>query len=178
VVCAAIVIAQYVRFGPTLSPPGYLSDYVPAFSALFAIVWLSALAGFHSRSPRLVGTGLEEYRRVVAASFWTFGAIAIVTLLLKVDIARGYLAVALPVGVLGLLLSRWAWQGYIARRREGGGYQTAVLAIGERDAVEDLAAELTRNPWDGYQVVGIGAYRRSACDRVDHPCGIGAASAI
>ena len=93
---------------------------------------------------------------MVAATFWTFGAIAIVTLLLKVDIARLYLAVALPVGVLGLLLSRWAWQGHIARKRADGGYQTAVLAIGERDAVEDLAAELTRNPWDGYQVVGIG----------------------
>jgi exopolysaccharide biosynthesis polyprenyl glycosylphosphotransferase len=155
VICGAIVIAQYVRFGPTLSPPGYLSDYMPAFSILFAIAWLSALAGFHSRSPRLVGNGVEEYRRVVAASFWIFGAIAIVTLLLKVDIARGYLAVALPVGVLGLLLSRWAWQGHLARKRADGEYQTAVLAIGERDAVEDLATELTRNPWDGYQVVGI-----------------------
>ena len=156
VVCAAILVAQYVRFGPTLSPPGYLHNYLPAFSALFAIAWLSALAGFHSRSPRLVGTGVEEYRRVVAASFWTFGAIAIVTLLLKVDIARGYLAVALPGGVLGLVLSRWAWQGYIARKRADGGYRTAVLAIGERDAVEDLAKELTRNTTDGYQVVGIG----------------------
>jgi exopolysaccharide biosynthesis polyprenyl glycosylphosphotransferase len=139
-----------------MSPPGYLSNYMSAFSALFAIVWLMALAGFHSRSPRLVGTGVEEYRRVFAASFWTFGAIAIVTLLLKVDIARGYLAVALPVGVVGLLLSRWTWQGHMARKRAEGRYQTAVLAIGERDAVEDLAKELTRNRADGYQVVGIG----------------------
>jgi exopolysaccharide biosynthesis polyprenyl glycosylphosphotransferase len=156
VICGAIVIAQYVRFGPTLSPPGYLSNYVPAFSALFAIVWLSALAGLHSRSPRLVGIGLEEYRRVIAASFWTFGTIAIVTMLLKVDIARGYLAVALPGGVLALVLSRWAWRAFLARKHAEGGYQTAVLAIGERDAVEDLAKELTRNPTDGYQVVGIG----------------------
>ena len=156
VVCAAILIAQYVRFGPTLPPVGSFNRFVPAFSALFAIVWLSALGGIHSRSPRLVGTGLEEYRRVVAASFWTFGAIAIVTLLLKIDIARGYLAVALPGGVLALLLSRWAWRGYVARKRAEGGYQTAVLAIGDRDAVQDLANELTRNPADGYQVVGMG----------------------
>ena len=155
VVCAVIVIAQYVRFGAILSPPGHLSHYVPAFSALFAILWLSALAGFRSRSPRLVGTGVEESargRRIL----WTFGAIAIVTLLLKVDIARGYLAVALPAGVLGLVLTRWAWQEHVARKRADGGYQTSVLAIGERDAVTGLANELTRNPWDGYQVVGIG----------------------
>ena len=155
VVCAAVVLAQYVRFG-TFTPPGYPNYYVPAFSALFAIGWLAAMAGFHTRSPRLIGAGVEEYRRVVAASFWTFGAIAIVTLLLKLEIARGYLAVALPVGTLGLVLSRSMWRGYVARKRAEGGYQTALLAIGERDAVAHLASELTRNPTDGYQVVGVG----------------------
>src|SRR6185312_13484317 len=91
VVCAAVILAQYVRFGPTLSPPGYSEYYVPGFSVLFISIWLLALAGFHSRSSRLTGTGIEEYRRVLSASFGTFGALAIVTLLLKLDIARGYL---------------------------------------------------------------------------------------
>jgi exopolysaccharide biosynthesis polyprenyl glycosylphosphotransferase len=155
VVCAAVMLAQYVRFGPTLSPPGYIKYYVVGFSVLFVIVWLSALAGFHTRSPRLIGTGIEEFRRVVAASFWTFGAVAIVTLLLKLDIARGYLAVALPAGTIGLVLSRSTWRGHIARKRADGGYRTAVLAIGELDAVKNLANELTRNPMDGYQVSGV-----------------------
>ena len=62
---------------------GYAHYFVPVFSVLFAVAWLSALAGFHTRSPRIIGTGVEEYRRVVAASCWTFGAIAIVTLLIK-----------------------------------------------------------------------------------------------
>lgn len=155
VVCTAVALAQYVRFGPTLEPGGYPKYYVPGFSILFVIVWLSALAALHTRSPRLIGTGVEEYRRVVTASFWTFGAIAIVTLLLKLDIARGYLAVALPAGTLGLVLSRSMWRGFMARRRTVGEYQTAVLAIGELHAVEDLANELTRNPADGYHVVGI-----------------------
>jgi exopolysaccharide biosynthesis polyprenyl glycosylphosphotransferase len=155
VVSAAVVLAQYIRFGPTLRPPGYVEYYVLAFSILFVIAWMAALAAFHSRSPRLIGTGIEEFRRVVAASLWTFGAIAIVTLLLKIDIARGYLAVALPVGTLGLVMSRSFWRGFVARRRAEGGYQTAVLAIGERDAVEHLATELTRNPMDGYQIAGV-----------------------
>jgi exopolysaccharide biosynthesis polyprenyl glycosylphosphotransferase len=155
-VCAAVILAQYIRFGPTLNPPGYAYGYVTAFSVLFALAWVSALTLYHTRSPRLVGTGVEEYRRVVAASFGTFGAIAIVTLLLKIDIARGYLAVALPVGTVGLVLSRWTWQGYVSRRRIRGQCQTAVLAFGERDAVMHLADELTRNRADGYQVVGIG----------------------
>jgi exopolysaccharide biosynthesis polyprenyl glycosylphosphotransferase len=159
VVCAAVVLAQYVRFGPTHSPPGYHQYFVPSFSVLFVIVWLSALAGFRTRSPRVIGTGIEEYRRVITASFATFGAIAIVTLLLNVDIARGYLAVALPAGTLGLVLSRWRWLRHVAHRRGGGRFRTAVLAFGERDAVENLANELTRNPADGYQVVGVGIPR-------------------
>jgi exopolysaccharide biosynthesis polyprenyl glycosylphosphotransferase len=93
---------------------------------------------------------------VLAASFWTFGAIAIITLLLKVDIARGYLAVALPSGAIGLLLTRAIWRGYLARNRARGGYQTAVLVIGEIDAVESLANDLVRNPTDGYDVVAVG----------------------
>lgn len=156
VVCVAVALAQYVRFGPTASTAGYFKYFVPGFSVLFVIVWLSALGGFHTRSPRLIGSGLEEYRRVVAASFWTFGAIAIVALLLKLDVARGYLAVALPAGTIGLVLSRSLWRGQLARKRAGGGYETAVLAIGELDAVHTLANELTQNPMDGYRVVGVG----------------------
>ena len=76
-------------------------------------------------------------------------------LLLKLDIARGYLAVALPAGTFGLVLSRSLWRGRVGRKRADGDFQTAVLVIGERDAVEELATELTRNPGDGYQVAGV-----------------------
>ena len=156
VVCAAVLLAQRARFGETLVPPGYERYFVPTFSAAFAMVWLCALAGFRTRSPRIAGTGVEEYRRVVSASFYTFGAIAIVTLLLKVDIARGYLAVALPVGTACLVLSRWAWHAGLARKRARGGCQTSVLAFGETGAVADLISELSRSPADGFHIVGVG----------------------
>jgi exopolysaccharide biosynthesis polyprenyl glycosylphosphotransferase len=156
VVCAGVLLAQYIRFGTTETAEGNFRFVAPGFSVVFIGVWLVALAAFHTRSPRVVGGGIEEYRRVIAASFWTFGAIAIVTLLLKVDVVRGYLAVALPAGILGLLLGRLFWRGRLARKRADGGYQTAVLAIGEPDAVQNLASELTRNAVDGYRVVGVG----------------------
>jgi exopolysaccharide biosynthesis polyprenyl glycosylphosphotransferase len=156
VVCSTMILAQRARFGGVLTAPGYPRFFVPVFSLLFALGWMFALSVFHTRSTRLVGTGVEEYRRVVAASFWTFGAVAIVTLLFKADIARGYLAVALPVGTVGLVLSRWAWQASVGRKRVSGGCKTSVLAFGEQDAVVTLAGELTRNPSDGYCVVGVG----------------------
>jgi exopolysaccharide biosynthesis polyprenyl glycosylphosphotransferase len=155
VVFAAVMLAQYVRFGAPATVPSYVNHYVTAYSALLSVVWLSALAVFRSRSPRYIGAGSEEYRRVAAASFWTFGARAIAELLLKLQISRGYLAVALPAGVLGLVLSRWMWREYVARKRLKGGYGTAVLAVGGRDAVENLTSELTDDPRSGYHVVGV-----------------------
>ena len=153
VVCGAVIFAQYVRFGHPPLTPGHES-HATAYSGLIALLWLSTLAGFHARSAKIIGRGIEEYRRAVEASLWTFGAIAMAELLFKLEIARGYLAVALPVGVLGLVLIRWLGRDYVARKRVDGGYRTAVLAIGKSEAVAGLANELTRNPRDGYQIVG------------------------
>jgi exopolysaccharide biosynthesis polyprenyl glycosylphosphotransferase len=154
VVCGAVILAQFVRFGAPATAPAYVHHYVMAYSALLIVIWLSTLAVFRSRSPRYIGAGTEEYRRVAAASFWTFGAIAIAELLLKLSISRGYLAVALPAGVLGLVLTRLLWRAYVARKRAHGAYSTAVLAVGSSDAVASLASELTDDPRNGYHVVG------------------------
>ncbi|MDB5541435.1 MAG: polyprenyl glycosylphosphotransferase [Devosia sp.] len=155
VVCGAVIFAHYIRFGHAPLAPGYANYYVTAYSVLLAILWLSTLAGFHARSARIIGRGIEEYRRAVEASLWTFGAIAMAELIFKLEIARGYLAVALPVGIIGLVLSRWLWRKSVARKRVEGRYQTAVLAVGKSEAVASLANELTRNPRDGYRVVGV-----------------------
>ena len=149
--CAAVLLAQIVRFG-TSSRALILAGL---FSAALIAVWLCALAIFRTRSPRVIGAGLEEYRLVVSATVWTFGAVAMVTLLARVDVARGYLAVAMPLGLLALLVTRNLRRIYVARQRALGMYQTAVLAIGDRHAVTVLADELMRDPANGYRVVGV-----------------------
>jgi exopolysaccharide biosynthesis polyprenyl glycosylphosphotransferase len=155
VVCAAVLLAQYLRFGSTPTADNLVGHYETAYSAVLVVIWLAALAGLRTRSPKYIGAGIEEYRRVIAASFWTFGAVAIAELLLKLEVSRGYLAVALPVGIIGLVLSRWQWRGHVVRQRRAGNYETAVLAIGDRDAVANLADELTSSSDYGYRVVGI-----------------------
>jgi exopolysaccharide biosynthesis polyprenyl glycosylphosphotransferase len=155
VVCGAVVLAQYVRFGSTPAADNLMSLNETACSAVLIVIWLAALAGLRTRSPKHLGAGIEEYRRVVVASFWTFGAVAIAELLMKLELSRGYLAVALPIGIIGLVLSRWQWRGHVVRQRRAGAFQTTVLAIGDRDAVANLASELTSSLDYGYQVVGI-----------------------
>jgi exopolysaccharide biosynthesis polyprenyl glycosylphosphotransferase len=154
IVCASVMLAQYVRFGDLPDTSGYPGQLMTLFSFLFAALWLSLIAVFNTRSIRIIGAGIEEYRRIASASFWTFGIIGMTTLLARIFLARGYLAVALPVGTLGLLASRALWRYYIAAKRARGGYQTMVLAIGDRKGVSQLAEELTRNSRDGYVIVG------------------------
>lgn len=155
IVCASVILAQTVRFGDFQNTSGYSDPVMTLLSFLFAALWLSALAIFQTRSTRIIGAGIDEYRRIGSASFWTFGIIAMVTLLAKVDLARGYLAIALPVGTVGLLISRSAWRKHICGKRALGQCQTKVLAIGDRQAVSHLAHELARSPRGGSVVVGV-----------------------
>ncbi len=154
-----------MRFGSTPAADNLVGHYETAYSAVLVVIWLATLAGMRTRSPKYIGAGIEEYRRVIAASFWTFGVVAIAELLMKLEVSRGYLAVALPVGIIGLVLSRWQWRGHVLRQRRAGNYQTAVLAIGDRDAVANLAVELTSSSDYGYRVVGI------AIPGYGDPCG-------
>jgi exopolysaccharide biosynthesis polyprenyl glycosylphosphotransferase len=156
IVCASVLLAQYVRFGESPSTSGYPGQLMTLFSVLFAALWLSSIAVFHTRSPRIIGAGIDEYRSIASASFWTFGIIAMATLLAKIELARGYLAIALPIGTIALLTSRAMWRHHVAGRRARGKYQTLVLAIGDRPGVSHLAHELTRNPRDGCVIVGVG----------------------
>lgn len=109
--------------------PERISGYT-VVSAVIAVVWLAALSINHSRSPRVIGAGLEEYRRVVTATMWVFGGVAIASMLLKLEIARGYLIIAL-LGVVGVLAGRYLARRVVwAARRRHGRCMTRVLVVG------------------------------------------------
>lgn len=78
----AMLFAQWVRFGGAGYGPSASMLYT-GYSLVLACLWLGVLNLHHARSASILGCGIEEYRRVVAASFWTFGVIAIVALLAR-----------------------------------------------------------------------------------------------
>ncbi|MFI5776485.1 sugar transferase [Nocardia sp. NPDC051570] len=159
VVGLAVAAAQVIRFGGPADPP--LAMRLPGevrytvVSVLLGLVWVGLLAGAGSRSPRVIGSGTEEYRRLVAATLKLFGVIAIGSLIFRFDIARGYLAIALPLGVVGLMVQRRMWRGWVARRRVAGGYSTRVLVVGSRGSAAAMVAAFSRDLASGYQVVGV-----------------------
>ena len=125
-----------------------------ALSAILVIAWMWALALIDSRDHRIIGAGTTEYVRVARASFTFFGAIAILAFLFRVDVARGYLLITLPLGIFVLLLERWLWRQWLIAQRWVGKYSAKVLLVGSEDSVAAIARELHRSPNAGYQVVG------------------------
>ncbi|WP_297727874.1 sugar transferase [Mycobacterium sp.] len=157
VVSGVVAAAQILRFGNVTSGSlwaGYASVAYSAVSVLIVFAWVLVLAIYHSRAQQVIGAGPEEFRRVWTATLWVFGVIAVVSTLFKLEIARGYLAIAFPLGLLALSVNRHLARRYVAAQRRRGRFITAVLAIGEPISVTLLAQSLTRHPADGYTVVG------------------------
>ncbi len=124
------------------------------FSVLLIVVWMGALSWSDSRSIRVLGSGSNEYLRVVDASVRLFGVIAIIAFLAKVDVARGFLVLSLPIGVVVLLWMRWLWRQWLIMKRHNRDFSARVLLVGSEASVAQIARELLRTPSAGYHVVG------------------------
>jgi exopolysaccharide biosynthesis polyprenyl glycosylphosphotransferase len=166
VVLGAVVIAQWIRFGSIPGPAAFdlLSS---AVSLSVALVWSSCIAIYRAREPRILGSGPEEYRRVAAGTVFAFGAIAIWSMLTKMDLARGYVAIAMPLGLTGLLVGRRLARYIVAKKRRRGKFMTSVLVVGESDPALSLVQSLSRVPELGYKVVGFCSAGRAGMSKAE-----------
>lgn len=123
-------------------------------SVVIIICWLIALSFYDTRAERVVGVGTAEYRLIANASTRLFGLVAIVAFVFKVDLARGYILMAFPLGILILLLSRWMWRQWLGVKRAAGGFSSNVILVGSEASVAQVGLQLARQPGAGYRVVG------------------------
>ncbi|MFC7446463.1 sugar transferase [Rhodococcus daqingensis] len=156
VIAGAVGLAQLVRFGDQSWDSAFGSSVVVYTGASLGIaaLWWMCLSLEHAHEPQILGRGLEEYRRVALATVKLFGAIAVLSTLFGVTVARGYLAIALPVGLIGLIVGRWTARRYLARRRRAGDLITRVLVLGGGSSAIAMMESFARAPESGYRVVG------------------------
>ena len=105
VISGVVATAQVLRFGNVTRGSlwaGYASVAYSAVSVLIVLAWGLVLTICHTRAQQVIGAGPEEFRRVWTATLWVFGVIAVISTLFKLEIARGYLAIAFPLGLLAL----------------------------------------------------------------------------
>ncbi|WP_427006376.1 sugar transferase [Pseudarthrobacter sp. H2] len=163
VVVWAVVGAFNIRFGiePNFVVAGQEFTYT-WLSVALALVWWIMLGAWNSRQTRILGAGPDEYKRVAAASLWLFGLVAIFSYVFRLDTARGYVGVALPVGLVGLLLGRWLIRQHLNISRQRGHSMSHLLILGGPSAVAHLASSLERAKGAGY--LPVAAYTPGSHD--------------
>ncbi|MFP3461288.1 sugar transferase [Arthrobacter globiformis] len=154
VIVWAVAGAYVIRFG--LEPDFVASDQASTYvwlSATLCIAWWFMLGAWNTRQSRILGHGPDEYKRVAAASLWLFGLVAIFSYVFRFDTARGYVGIALPAGLLGLLAGRWLLRQHLGVNRQLGQSMSRLLLIGSPSAVDHLASSLDRVKHAGYHSV-------------------------
>lgn len=163
VILISVFGAQFLRFTvlgtqesvaidrrwPTELAPSYT-----ALSLALALLWMLALQAADTRSARAVGSGFSEYKRIFDSTIWTFGVLAMVDLLLKISAARGYVLIALPLGLVLLLTSRVIWRKWLAHQRHQGHFQYRAIIVGDYTSSRHVAQEIVRDPSASYRIIG------------------------
>ncbi|MFO7689088.1 MAG: sugar transferase [Cryobacterium sp.] len=122
---------------------------------IVAATWIATLGAFHTRSPRVVGVGSTEYKRVVNASALSCGMLALAFLLLQVESSRAYFLIAFPLGAVALTLERWLWRKWLLRQRQFGHYLASAIVVGHHDDVAYVIDQIEAKSGAAYRVVGV-----------------------
>ena len=152
-----VLVAYVVRFNAhgAVRVSGDLSPTYLLVSVLLMWVWVFALVVGRTQDRRLVGSGPEEYQRVFGVTWRVFAAVAVLAYMLRMDIGRGYLAVAFPLGLVLLLAGRFFWRQRLHRMRHAGRGWLRVLVVGHGGKAALLLEDLARRPAAGYRAVGV-----------------------
>ena len=152
----AVAVAYFLRFdadGAARVSGAFAPSYLVVSLLLFA-AWTAALFLDRTHDHRLIGSGPAEYQRVWQAS-WRLGAVvAVVAYMLRMEIGRGYLGVAFPLGLTLVFIGRYSWRQWLHRQRAAGRFQSRVLVVGHLRKAALLVAELKGAPNAGFGVVG------------------------
>lgn len=126
-----------------------------ALGAVIVAMWWAALHFFQTRDARIIGDGADEYQRIARATFLMFGWVAILSLMFKWDMSRGYLAITFPLGLVGLLAGRKAWRIWLRRERRHGRHLSNVLVVGGPRSSQEMALWFNRHRASGLRVTGV-----------------------
>ena len=143
------MVAFELRYHARIEPP---AEYLAITGALPAI-WLASVMLAGGYDSRWLATGAEEYRRIVHAGVALTACVAILSYSAKLDLARGYVVIALACATVFGLLSRHALRKRLYRHRRLGNCMQRTVVVGPPDAVSGLITALNSDSSHGLCVV-------------------------
>lgn len=159
-VYTAVFAAFLLRFGADdfaldAMDDGGLSHNYALISLALLVLWLGALRFAGTYQVDQMGCGSLEYARVARVSLAVFGGLAIVAYVARWQLARGFVALALPIGLLLLVLGRWLMRRSLVRERRAGLHRRRTLVVAGEHSAATLVDELRTTPEAGFDVVAV-----------------------
>jgi exopolysaccharide biosynthesis polyprenyl glycosylphosphotransferase len=148
------LVAGAVAFGVRFGHVAQFNLPYVLFSALFPLLWVGALFLAHAYEQRFLYVGNEEYRRVLNAGVGLTAAVAIVSYAAELQVARGYVVVAIPLVTVVGLTGRFILRRDLVRRRHRGDCTRRVVVLGYERAAANFCRLLRRERYHGMDVVG------------------------
>jgi exopolysaccharide biosynthesis polyprenyl glycosylphosphotransferase len=157
---AGVFLGAQVRFGSNVT-----GTYL-ALSLALPVLWIITLLLAGGYDARFIGTGSDEYRKVLSAGVSLTAALAIISYAFKIEVSRGYVVIALPSITVLDLIARFAIRKRLHQLRASGRFLLNVVAVGHELAVADLVTELRRDAYHGLKVVGACLAQPGECEDV------------
>jgi len=159
---------------------GGLSDHIapgngPSYFAIGlvgSVVWVVTLGATGAYGRKLIGGGPEEYRRIFEGTIRYVAMVAAAAFLLKLNLARGFIAIAVPAALLLTIASHHLFRSWLYRQRIKGRYVRRVLVVGCEHATRDLISHFRRSGLAEFAIVGAcvpGSGDRTSLGDVDVP---------
>jgi exopolysaccharide biosynthesis polyprenyl glycosylphosphotransferase len=154
VLCATVaaVVGYLVRFGGSEdgAPPHAQVEVV----FLLPLIWAGSMVVARSYEERSLWIGPEEFRRVFFAAAVLLSTVGTVSWAFRLEVARGFVVVALPLATALTLAQRYVRRKRLHRARGKGLYLQTTLLVGHRGAVAALHEQIHREAYHGYRVIG------------------------
>ena len=153
ILCATLAgLAGYlVRFAAEGSAPPYGST---GAALSLPVIWVGSMLVARCYEERFLWVGAEEFRRVFFAAMMLLATLGTVSWAFQLDVARGFVILAVPLAAFLTLLHRYVQRQLLHRARGRGQHLQTTLLVGHRNAVAALDEQLDREAFHGYRVVG------------------------
>jgi exopolysaccharide biosynthesis polyprenyl glycosylphosphotransferase len=152
--CVALV-AGLLALRSRFDHHGHVPAAYVALTFGLPFAWIACVALARGYEARFIGTGADEFRRIINAGIALTGAVAILSYATTAHVARGYVVVAMPCVVALDLVARYWLRKRLHRLRAQGGCMRRAVAVGHPKDVESLINELRREPYHGLSVVAV-----------------------
>ena len=146
---AAGLLALVIRF----DPQGVIPAEYFLITVALPFLWLGSVTVAGGYDPRFIGTGSDEFRKILNAAVSLTAGVAILSYAAKFDLARGYVVMALPCTAAFDVTARYALRKRLHRRWRQGQRMRRTVAVGHAAPVEHLVAMLRRDSQHGLTVV-------------------------